>query len=326
MSSDLTDVGAGEPTLRADGLRWARLGPDEAVLKRGVVEVRLASPDIAETLDRLLPLADGSRTFDALVGAFPHQRQDDVRALVTALQARHLLTSGGDGREDPESAFWETLAARAPDARKRLAASAVLVVGDGHVGRAVAEALTRCGVGRVPVVSLDAALDGTDADATCVAADSAEWDRLLRVSRAALQARRLLLPVWIEDLVVHVGPLTHPYDTACLRCYRLRTQSNDRHWAAHALLRTAGGADDADGYGAGFLPTMSSVAGQVAATEVVKQLTGLPTSTTGRALELGLVPFRSDLHRVLRVPRCPDCCGTASQGAPVLMHGSQMSE
>lgn len=138
------------------------------------------------------------------------------------------------------------------------------------------------------------------------------------MARRALDARAPLLPVWIDDLVVRVGPLTHPFDTACLRCYLMRADSGDVWREAHALLRAQWSP------GAGFLPPLPAVAGEIAATEAVKHLAGLPVTACGRVIEVSLVPFHSAVRRVLRVPRCPDCSGTARQGAPVISHGSQL--
>ncbi|MGV9774317.1 TOMM precursor leader peptide-binding protein, partial [Streptosporangium sp. NPDC003464] len=157
-------------------------------------------------------------------------------------------------------------------------------------------------------------------DLWCAAADGPADPALAEVARRALDARAVLLPVWIDDLVIRVGPLTHPFDTACLRCYLLRADSDDVWREAHALLRAQ------PSPGAGFLPSIPAVAGEIAATEAVKHLAGLPVTTCGRVIEVSLVPFHSAVRRVLRVPRCPDCSGTARQGAPVITHGSQLAE
>jgi hypothetical protein len=68
------------------------------------------------------------------------------------------------------------------------------------------------------------------------------------------------------------------------------------------------------------------MAGQLAAVEIVKQLAGLPVASIGRVIEFSLVPFRCDVRRVLRVPRCPLCSGVGAQGAPVVAHASQLAE
>ncbi len=117
--------------------------------------------------------------------------------------------------------------------------------------------------------------------------------------------------------------MTHPFDTACLKCLLLRADANDPERDLHRLMRVERGDEHS---GSGFLPPMATVAGQVAAMELVKHLAGLPVTSVGHAIELSLVPFKCDVRRVLRVPRCPLCSGVADRGAPVVAHASQLVE
>jgi hypothetical protein len=63
--------------------------------------------------------------------------------------------------------------------------------------------------------------------------------------------------------------MTHPFDTACLRCYLPRADSNDPEREVHRLLSQQGNSDSC---GTGFLPLMASAAGQIAGMEAVKHL------------------------------------------------------
>lgn len=311
-------------TLR--GVQLVTFGPDDVALKRGVSEVRLGLPGLSAVLERLDALADGSRGEEDLVAAFEPDEQPQVRRLVTALRSRGLLRP--DGPDDPAVAFWRTMAPFAADPTARLAAATVLVIGTGAVADATAAALTACGVGAVDRSSAAPDLDGPNGRSPavlwCVASESASArSALLSAAGAALTAGVVLLPVWLEDLVVRVGPMTHPYDTACLQCLLLRLDANDAQRELHRRLRAETGAGVE---GAGHLPPMSSIAGQVAAMEIVKQLAGLPVSSVGHVIELGLVPYRSAVRRVLRVPRCPLCSGVADRGGPVVAHVSQLAE
>ncbi|MGW4423529.1 TOMM precursor leader peptide-binding protein [Streptosporangium sp. NPDC004631] len=295
----------------------AHLGPDEVVAKRGLTETRLTAPGVGALLNQVVALADGSRSLDELVDAFPPEEREDARQVTTTLQTRGLLRE--DVGDDPAARFWASMARLSPDGPGEIAKSAVLVAGAGRVADALARALTACGVGRVSIRPAPAA-DEDGWDLWCAAADGPADPALTDVARRALDARAVLLPVWIDDLVIRVGPLTHPFDTACLRCHLLRTDASDVWREAHALLRAQRSP------GAGFLPSISTVAGEIAATEAVKHLTGLPVTACGRVIEVSLVPFHSAVRRVLRVPRCPDCGGTARQSAPVIAHGSQLTE
>ncbi len=304
--------------LSARGLLVAEVGPDEVVAKRGLAEVRLRFNGVAELLERVTHLADGTISEDTLVESFEPDVQPEVRRLVDGLRARGLIHhQTGD---DTTGLFWLSVASHAPEGVARLSRASAVVVGSGPIAASMTSALVECGVGTVDVRP-EAPRAGTW-DLWCGAVESSP-EALLPVAEAALAAGVPFLPVSLDDLVIRVGPLTDPFDTACLRCYLLRVDANDAQREVHRLLRQGNG----DGYaGSGFLPPMPSVAGQVAAVEAVKFLTGLPVTCSGRVIEWSLVPFRCDVRRVLRVPRCPACSGVARQGAPVVAHGSQLAE
>jgi hypothetical protein len=71
---------------------------------------------------------------------------------------------------------------------------------------------------------------------------------------------------------------------------------------------------------------MASIAGQITGMEAVKYLAGLPVTTAGQIIEMSLVPFRCNVRRVLRVPRCPTCSAVTRQGAPVVAVDPQLVE
>ena len=307
--------------LTLSGVRMVRLSADEVVLKRGLSEVRLALTGVAQILDRLSELADGTTDEETMVAAFDTEVQPQVRRLISGMTARGLLHP--QGPTTPADAFWLSMTPFSADAASRLAVSSAVVVGAGAVADSVTEALFACGVSEV--TRCEEAADAPAADVWCgaseVPVDAAPG--LVGTAEAALRSGTVFLPVWLADLTIHVGPMTHPFDTACLQCLLLRVDANDPERELHRLMRSESG--DAHS-GPGFLPPMATVAGQVAAMEVVKHLAGLPVTSVGHTIELSLVPFRCDVRRVLRVPRCPVCSGVADQGAPVVAHASQLAE
>lgn len=127
---------ATQEPLSGRELRIARLGPDEAVAKRGLTEVRLAAPGIAALLARIIELADGSRSLDEIVDAFPPQEREEAREVAVTLHARGLL--GEDAGDDPADRFWASMARLSPDGPGEIAKSAVFVTGTGRVADALA--------------------------------------------------------------------------------------------------------------------------------------------------------------------------------------------
>jgi bacteriocin biosynthesis cyclodehydratase domain-containing protein len=308
---------AGDSRLSAHGLQIVRLGPDEAIVKKGLSEVRCRLPGVADVLERVAELADSGISEDILVESFPPRIKSEIELLVRGLRARGLFEKA----EDHTDSFWLSVGALAPNASVRLSEASALVVGNGPLADSMASALVACGVGHVDTGSDMPKTE--DCDLWCAAVEEPADPSLLVVAARALAAGVVFLPTWIDDLCIRVGPMTHPFDTACLRCYLLRADSNDPEREVHRLLRQQGNSDSC---GAGFLPPMASVAGQIAGMEAVKYLSGLPVTTTGHVIEMSLVPFRCDVRRVLRVPRCPMCSGVTRQGAPIVAVDPQLVE
>lgn len=317
-STDPNDeVRAARPSLR--GTRIVEVSSDEVILQRGLAEVRLQYADALNTVTRLQGLADGTRTYDQIVGAFQSEEQPQIHTLMGRLAGRriahHLV-----GDPSPADNFWVSIEAISPQANTRVGTSSVYVIGSDHVAVATAAALQACGVGHV---ERGESAPATDWDVWCLVGADPAWEEFVDVARQAIVAGVVCLPLWLEDFVAHIGPLTHPFDSACLQCYLLRVDSNDELRETHRRLRRLG----REPFGsAGSLPPMVQVAAQIGAMEIVKHLAGLPASVVGRAIELSLVPFRSDVRRVLRVPRCPVCSPASHQGGPVAMLGSQLAE
>lgn len=317
-----------EASLSARGTQVVCLSADDVVAKRGIAEVRLRFPDAAALVNRVLGLADGTTTAEQIIGAFDADGRDGARQIVTGLRARGLLRDEAVA-DDPAATFWSSMAAYAPNAPERLSQARVRVSGDSRLTDLICGALRSTGVGQVDSIDVDSSepegAGPASADTTlwCAAAIGDPDPQLTAPAHVALRSGVPFLPVWLNEMVVRIGPLTYPYDTACLRCFLLRTDSNDDQLDIHRQLRRESPQSDD---GAGYLPPMLAVAAQIAATEGIKHLSGLPVTTAGRVIELSLVPYRSSVRRVLRVPRCPECSGAARQGSPVVAHGSQLAQ
>jgi bacteriocin biosynthesis cyclodehydratase domain-containing protein len=182
------------------------------------------------------------------------------------------------------------------------------------------------GRGRFSLVDHEPAADALQAaDLICASSDYGVAQRLFDLNRAALNHQKLFLPMWLTEMVGYIGPLVYPSETACLRCYRLRADSNDARHTLSNAIRSHMASELEARPGPGMLPPMASILGEIAAMEVAKSLGGFaPTDSVGRSIEINLVSFRSTVRRVLKVPRCPDCSELTRQGAKVLTHGPQI--
>jgi len=348
----------------ARGLHIVHAGADRVVFKRGVRELLVNGEHTDTLVSQVLPLLDGLSTQAEVVEAFPAPWRPAVESLLDALVERGLVADGdaeadgGAGLGTLQDAFYANFPAAEAVVGELLRACDIVVVGLNLTSRVLVGALLDAGVGRIvlvphaalddgaPGLALEAsgwpALDGGPGErvelapqddlAAVVAAgtltvagsDHGESEALLDVNRLALAAGRPFLPFWIADLVGHVGPLVYPFETACLRCYQLRVDSNDdKRDVSREVRRAVAEATDGS-LSAGMLPPMASVVGGVVALEVLKVLTQFaPSDAVARAVEINLVAMSSAVRRVLKVPRCPDCSEIMDAAAVSVRAGPQ---
>jgi bacteriocin biosynthesis cyclodehydratase domain-containing protein len=326
------------------------VGDAQVVLKRGVKELLISGEDVQAIAQPLVAELENGRGVGDLLQALAPERQAGALAMLEALAAREMLSDGEAVADTPEARFFANFGSMPGDAAAALAAAHVVVHGVGLISRSLVAALAEVGTGRVTLVDDPALRDDTDAaleeaerrrvdvvtEATAVPAaadlvvatsDTGREGALLALSRHALRQPVRFLPAWLANMTGYVGPLTHPFETACLRCYQLRVDANDPQREARRAVRGRV-ADDADaGDPGGYLAPMASVVGQIAAIEVAKELGGFaPVDAVGRSVEINLVSFRSAVRRVFKLPRCPDCGEPGRQASRTIFRGIQIAE
>jgi bacteriocin biosynthesis cyclodehydratase domain-containing protein len=336
--------------LDARELELARLEDGSVVAKRGMREVLLSDAAAGALLIEVAELLDGTRSAEDVLAAVAPERRGQAVQILRLLLERRLLPDAG-ASDSPQARFWSSFGAYGAPGPERLRSARVTVLGGGALARTLVEQLVASGVGTIDVVpepaltdSLDAVewLRGRRADARvrrvdpaeangaiagctllCATGDGGLGSAMADANRAALAAGVPFLPIWIADLAGHVGPLTEPFETACLRCYELRVESNSDHPDVVRALREQRepGARDS----AGFLPPMAAAVSAIAAMEVLKRIAGVaPSDTVGRAIEINLVSFECRPHRVLKLPRCPDCSDIMRMPSVALTVGPQV--
>ncbi len=322
------------------------ISDDQVAVKSGVREVLIKGPGIRRVAESVVPLLDGECTRAEILDGLDEPSREQADKLIESLTARGFV--GDAGRDDTQQDFYANFPATA-DAPACLAAASVAVFGHTYAARSLVRGLLEVGVGDVlvvatgPVGPVDAWPSDDDrlrvtADhpsddevgrlsVLCATHDFGPPDVLLDTARLALRSRVPFLPVWLSDMVGHVGPLTHPFDTACLRCYLLRTDSNNPRYPVSTAIRERLAELPDAARSTGMLPPMAGVLGEIAAVEVVKLLTGFaPNDTVAHAVEINLVSFQTAVRRVLKVPRCPDCGEVSVRGPRVLTVGPQIPQ
>lgn len=344
--------------MRANDLQLIRVDDDRVVVKRGVTEVLLGGAGIEATLGKLLALLREGMVAERVVEAFPEDDREDALRLVTVMRDRRLLDEPGPPAASSghrlEACFYDCFGLTHEVAGKSLNAASVVVYGTNLIAQSLVANLAAAGVGTVTLAShrqLDnefadvgwlegvergpgnvRLLDGDVDDATitgstivCATSDLGEPPSFEDLNRHALAAGKLFLPAWVSSLVGYVGPLVHPFDTACYRCYRLRADSNDPRHTVNAAIRKHETSDAAARPSPGLLPPMARIVGEIASMEVLKVLTQVaPSDVVARLIEINLVSFESVVHRVLKVPRCPDCSDVMHRAGVVTATGPQI--
>lgn len=346
--------------MNAKGLQLIPVSADRVVLKRGVNELLLTGPAVHSLVEPLLGMLDEGCSRDQIVESFPVNVQDDVRDLFKKLLERRLisqhpeptpLNGDGDGWSSLRESFWWNFGEPGERAPSRLAAATIFIVGVNLVSRALVRSLLEMKLGRVTVVAhpildnhiapwderaiitdtsrlqwsstMPSEVELEESALLCAACDFGSPDVMVEMNRLALRVNRPFLPVWLSDLMGYVGPLNYPFETACLRCYQVRGDSNNRDFEATRAVRQYVARDPDLRYGAGFLPPMAGAVGEIAAMEIIKCLTGVaPPDTIAHLIEINLVSFASSVRRVLKIPRCPDCSETMQHASRAITTGS----
>jgi bacteriocin biosynthesis cyclodehydratase domain-containing protein len=342
--------------LDARELELARLSDGSVVVKRGVREVLLRDPAAGALLEELAELLDGTRTVEALLAAVEVNRRDSAVQLLKMLVERRLLGDAGVP-DTAEARFWATFGAYGASAPERLGAARVTVLGGDTVARGLVAQLLACGVGTIDLIPEPALISREDTEAwlaeiqsrsngdgrvhrvdpadasgsvagctlLCAASDDGQSAALTDANREALAAEVPFLPVWVAELIGYIGPASDPFDTACLRCYQLRAESNSGHPDIVRALREQRERNPTVRDASGLLPPMAAAVSAVAAMEAVKRITRFtPCDAVGRVIEVNLVSFTSRVRRVLKLPRCPDCSDVMRRRSVALARGPQV--
>ena len=295
---------------------WCRVVEDDGrvLVEHGGTLVTLEGRAAGSLLPALLPLLDGTRTVDE-VGAGVGERARPAVDRALALLAHHQLLVDGPVTDGvgPNSSSAGSYAASVTrrispaGAAAALAAASVAVLGSGRQAGEVARLLRLAGVGRVERLP-DATVGRHE---LVVAAPPPDDTGLLAsVNRHCLaegQPWLQLLPY--DGRLIVVGPLILPGASACRTCFALRRAACSGYEDDVPLFEPVPLRARA--------PTpLLAVAAGLAATVTVRWLTAAEPSLPGHLQTVeGGHPLGVSSHRVLRVPRCPDC-GPHEQAVP----------
>ena len=301
---------------------WCRIArADGSVLiEYGGECVVLEGSAAASFVPALLPLLDGTRTQAQLAEQLELPDPRPVENALSLLAEHGLLVEGPPLDVDVPAPFAHAAyldattrggGASPTDELRRLGEASIAVLGAGTVAGEIARLLLASGVG--DVVRLDLRLgpdDESRRDLTVVAPSPSELLRLPAWNERAL-ARRV---EWLQALpwdgsIAIIGPAFVPGETCCWECFRLRRRSHLDYGDELAKLESAV-------WQPPLPPGLVALLAGTATLLALRRLLGDPLVAGAAAvLEFG-ASLRLDVHRVLRVPRCPACSPTAAQALP----------
>jgi bacteriocin biosynthesis cyclodehydratase domain-containing protein len=292
---------------------WYRVVDEGArlVFEHGHRAVVLEGAAVRALVSRLLPLLDGTRTVPELGAQLGLPVEPALANALGVLAARGLLVEG----PRPEGALRDTAEQIAAACRlspasvaAALAEARVGVAGESRVADEATRLLTAAGLARVERL----ALTRTESFDLLLAAPAHE--QLVELEGVNARALASNAP-WLQVLpfdgrITAIGPLFLPGTTACRSCYLLRRAavlrfaSIEETLAAEPLRAPAGAA-------------LETLAAAVAVAVALRWLGARDPHLPGVlfALELDRGPCVTT-HRVLRVPRCPDCSGANRRARP----------
>jgi thiazole/oxazole-forming peptide maturase SagC family component len=338
--------------LTLQRLQLVEMG-DGLLLKRGRAVIKVQGVESAQIAQALLAIAaDGEATRQELCDPFPIDLHPAVNQLIDALETRHLLTEVRNsdtrsGQEQPIDVFFWHFNKRTDDVCRAFEKTRVTILGVNKVSRQILSALAESGVSAVEVIdypllnnvrmlddkgqvyeeqwpgSLGKPRDyhqwmnltgGRDAGCMVVTSDFGGQHLLRKWNRHCVHERIHFLPVVLQDLVGHIGPLVIPGQSPCLECLRGRENSHIDDPETH---RAAEHAAYEGQVVSAFHPSMASILGDIAAMELLK-LYGqfMRSRLVGRVIEVNLVVPELSERRVLKLPRCP-VCGVQQTRSPV---------
>lgn len=290
---------------------WYRLARLQGrfALEYGRVAIVLEGAATERLVPALLPLLDGRRTVPEIVARLGSNAEPAILGALEQLAGHRLLTDGPPEGGETASFLASTLDLAPAEAAERLRTVRLGVVGDGSLATEIAAALVL--EESRPPVAVGWGGTAEPLDLVVVAPRPAELPRLAAWNELALrQGTRWLQVLPPNGRFAALGPLFVPDESCCRTCFQLRQAASLEYRAELAELEATPAPFPSP-------PAVTRAVAALAAFLAVRWAVGGDFHLAGAfyALELGF-PLSLGLHRVYRVPRCPDCSGLDGTAPP----------
>lgn len=299
---------------------WYRLVGDgeRLLLEHGQAVVVLEGAAVRVLLPVLLPLLDGTRTYDDLVDRLGLSARPALDHALETLAAHDLLCEGPDAAPGSRASAHAVAAAfdLAPSvAAERLAGGTVGVFGSSPAAAEIARLLRLAGVGQVRRLRRR---QPRRVGLAVVAPDRSNLEHLRSWNRTAHSSGSSWLAVRPYDgRFAAVGPLVVPGESCCYECALLRRAANVEYGEDLLDLEEAPIAARAD-------IAFDTMVTALAAHLVLRWIAGQDRTLPGILHAIEARPGLSVReHPVLRVPRCPVCSSAERVAARLPWHEAE---
>jgi bacteriocin biosynthesis cyclodehydratase domain-containing protein len=292
------------------------LGDGRLELRGSVTSFTLPHPFFASVFRTAEKYLDGSYTADAVADALSGEiDRSAVLFLLKMLTACGLLVAGKPRPSllsEPQSRFFQQVNRDASRVIAALEAKTLRIVAEDRMAASIASLLRQAGLPEygmdVEAVSapdhVPAAING-HLDLVVAVAGGLSDRLFVAVNEQCLKTGTRWLSAAISGPQARLGPTFVPDHTACYTCFRHRLNSNAADPAADRAFEAAVAHYAPE---QGGLEAFSAIIAGHVALEAVRLLTGLSEpSTIARYYLFNASAPDSEVHNVLRVPRCPSC-------------------
>jgi bacteriocin biosynthesis cyclodehydratase domain-containing protein len=316
------------------------------LLKRGCLEIKINGEGAAKGVRAILAAISNNlvTSQDDIYRLFPPVHHETVKNFIELLIKRRILVSSeseGLSFHAPENSldvFYWHFGKEAESVTARLNSSRFVVLGVNIISRQLAASLQESGIDNYEVVDYpqlrnlrlfdhDGGLrigqwptclripteyekwegrhDLRSVDCLVATSDFGGLQGLAEWNALCIEYNCHFLPVVLQDLVGYIGPFVIPGETACLECLGSRMNSHLDDPKTQSVVDQL--AFDGQMI-TGFLPSMASMLGNIAAIELMKIYSRvLPMFMVGTLIEVNSLSSRLVARKVLKVPRCAVC-------------------
>lgn len=148
-----------------------------------------------------------------------------------------------------------------------------------------------------------------DVDIVVVADDRPQPLMYQRINRVCLaQNIPWIIAGSLNSIEGIVGPLFVPHETCCYNCYERRIKSNLAAYEESIAFEDYLKKEQRRPADYGHLAPFAAMIGNLVALEIIKHLTQFASPETyGSLFSINFLTLRTELHDVLKLPRCSEC-------------------